>query len=162
MKRNLVLGCALGTLALAAGAAPGGYTGPTPPKPDVPYLMHADNLIETEVKQAAQEDRRNETLHWVSGASSPVRTPLAEPIFLFESDKIAPDKLELYRFNVRGGRREIIFPKKGGRNAPRPYRLLVTRIEGNLYRVEANEALENGEYSLSPDGSDQVFCFQVY
>ena len=24
------------------------------------------------------------------------------------------------------------------------------------------EALENGEYGLSPDGSDQVFAFQVY
>jgi len=28
--------------------------------------------------------------------------------------------------------------------------------------VEANEMLENGEYSLTPSGSNQVFCFQVY
>ena len=25
------------------------YTGPRPPKADVPYLLHADNLIETEI-----------------------------------------------------------------------------------------------------------------
>ena len=24
------------------------YTGPHPPKPDIPYLMHADNLVEPE------------------------------------------------------------------------------------------------------------------
>jgi hypothetical protein len=39
---------------------------------------------------------------------------------------------------------------------------MVKPLEGKLYRVEANETLENGEYALSPDGSDQVFCFQVY
>jgi hypothetical protein len=41
---------------------------------------------------------------------------------------------------------------------------MVTRIEGHLYRVDVNEGLglENGEYSLSPQGSNTVFCFQVY
>jgi hypothetical protein len=56
----------------------------------------------------------------------------------------------------------VILPLKARKNASHPLRLTVTRIEGKLYRLEANEGLENGEYSLSPDGSDQVFCFQVY
>ena len=35
------------------------YTGPRPPKADIPYLMHADNLIETEVGKAASDERRS-------------------------------------------------------------------------------------------------------
>lgn len=138
------------------------YTGPRPPKPDVPYLVHADNLIETEVLEAKEEGHGNETTAWVPGVSSPVRTPMAEPIFLFESQKIVADKLELYKFDVKHGRREVVLLKKPGRNAPRPIRVIVTNLEGRLYRIEANETLENGEYSLSPDGTDEVFCFQVY
>ena len=39
---------------------------------------------------------------------------------------------------------------------------VLTKLDDALYRVEVNEVLENGEYSLSPRGSNQVFCFQVY
>jgi len=138
------------------------YDGPRPPRPDIPYLLHADNLIETEAAEAQEEDRGREVLNSIAGASSPARTPLAEPIFLIDAQKIAPEKLELYRFEVRRGRREITFPKKESKNAPRPIRVIVTQIEGKLYRVEANETLENGEYGLSPAGSRQVFAFQVY
>jgi hypothetical protein len=138
------------------------YTGPRPARPDVPYLMHADNLIEPEILEAKQEDRGNDQVNWVPGESSSARTPLAEPIFLLDAQKIAPEKLELYRFDVKRGRREIVFPKKVGKNSPRPLRLMVKPVEGRLYRIEANETLENGEYGLSPSGSDQVFAFQVY
>jgi hypothetical protein len=158
--RLAVCGLLLATLGLTG--ADQKYTGPRPPKPDVPYLMHADNLIETEVMEAKQEDRGRDTLAWVPGTSSPVRTPLAEPIFLIDAQKIVPEKLELYKFEVKRDRREVAFPKKQSRDAPRPIRLTVRQIEGKLYRIEANETLENGEYALSPDGSDQVFAFQVY
>ncbi len=152
-------------LLAAASALPGAdekYSGPRPPQPDVPYLMHADNLIETEALVAKEEDKGKDTLAWVPGTSSPVRTPLAEPIFLIDAQKIVPDKLELYKFDVKRDRREVVFPKKQGRDAPRSIRLMVTQLEGKLYRIEADETLENGEYVLSPDGSDQVFAFQVY
>ncbi len=156
---------AICALLLATGSLPGAderYTGPRPPKPDIPYLMHADNLIETEVVQAKEEDHGKETLAWVTGASSPVRTPLAEPIFLIDAQKIVPEKLELYKFDVKRDRREVVFPKKQSRDAPRSIRLMIKPLEGKLYRIEANETLENGEYALSPDGSDQVFAFEVY
>jgi len=150
---------------LAASALPGAdekYAGPRPPKPDVPYLMHADNLIQTEALEAKQEDKGKDMLAWVPGTSSPVRTPLAEPIFLIDAQKIVPEKLELYKFDVKRDRREVVFPKKQSRDAPRPIRLMVTQLEGKLYRIEADETLDNGEYALSPDGSDEVFAFQVY
>jgi hypothetical protein len=51
---------------------------------------------------------------------------------------------------------------KRARGGPRPLRLSVTRLEQGLYRIEAGETLENGEYSISPSDSNRVFCFQVY
>ena len=138
------------------------YNGPRPQKPDVPYLQHADNLVETEAAEAQQDDRKDDTVYVVAGPSSPARTPMAEPIFIIEARKIQPEKLDLYRFEVKNGSRQIEFPKKKKKDAPRPLRFLVTRLDEGLYRVEVNETLENGEYSLTPAGSNQVFCFEVY
>jgi hypothetical protein len=39
----------------------------------------------------------------------------------------------------------------------------LTRLNTDkLYRLEVEESLEPGEYALSPEGSNQVFCFQVF
>jgi hypothetical protein len=136
------------------------YDGPRPPKPDLPYLKHADNLIPTEASKATEEkQKKDDILYVVEGASSPARTPLASPIFLMQSDQLSPDKLGLYRLDVKGDHREILF---GPKKQPRPIRLDVKRVDGNLYRIEVDESLDPGEYSLSPEGSNQVFCFQVY
>ncbi len=138
------------------------YTGPKPPKPDMVYLVHADNLVPTEVVEAKQESKKNETLYTVSGTTSNARTPLAEPIFIMESDRIQPTSLELYKFDVKNGHREVNVVQRRTRGGPRPLRLTVTRLEGKLYRIEADEELENGQYGLSPNGSNSVFCFEVY
>jgi len=145
------------------GAAPREYSGPVPPKPDVPYLLHADNLVETEFSEARQQKRRSDEVYIVAGAASPARTPLAEPIFLLLSEKIAPDSLELYGLEVRSGNREVVFPENKKR-WPRSFRLVWTKLADGLYRIEVSEnlGLENGEYSLTPRGSNQVFCFAVY
>jgi hypothetical protein len=134
------------------------YDGPRPPKPDVAYLVHADNLIPTEALEAKDDGG----LYTVPGASSTARTPLAEPIFLIQSDKILPERLELYRWEVKGGRRELATGKGKRRGSAHPLHLSVNKVDGRLYRVEASEPLENGEYSLSPNDSNQVFCFEVY
>ena len=147
----------LATLAVGADD----YTGPRPPKADVLYLVHASNLIPTETTEATQEGKKDDTTFSVPGAASPVRTPLAEPIFLLRSDKIKPDALELYRFEVKNGRRQLTLSKKR-KDSSGPFHLSVTKLDKDLYRVEADEALENGEYSLSPSGSNAVFCFQIY
>ncbi|MGE5489622.1 MAG: hypothetical protein ACM3ZB_17530 [bacterium] len=139
------------------------YNGPRPPKPDIPYLVHADNLIETEVTQAREEKRKEAVAYIVEGAASPARTPVAEPIFLLEADQLAPEKLELYRMTVRNGNREVVFSPKP-KDSARPLRLSVTRLDERLFRIEVNEGmgLANGEYSLTPQGSNQVFCFAEY
>ena len=149
-------------LSSAAGAWAQKYTGPRPPKPDMVYLVHADNLVPTEVAEAKQESKKNETTYTIAGASSSARTPLAEPIFMIDSDKILPERLELYRMEVKSGHREVSMTQKRTRGGPRPLRLSVTRLDRGLYRLEASETLENGEYSLSPNDSNRVFCFEVY
>jgi hypothetical protein len=143
---------------VAAGADE--YTGPRPPKADVLYLVHASTLVATETTEAQQEGKNNDTFS-VSGASSSARTPLAEPIFLLRSEKIKADSLELYRFEVKGGRRQLTLSRKR-KEGSGPFHLSITKLDKDLYRVEADEALENGEYSLSPSGSNVAFCFQVY
>jgi len=144
---------------LASGADD--YTGPRPPKPDVLYLVHASNLIPTEVTEAQQEGKKDDTTFSVAGAASSVKTPLAEPIFLLRTEKIKADTLELYRFEVKNGRRQVTMSRKRSDKSG-PFHLSVTKLDKDLYRVEADEALENGEYSLSPSGSNAVFCFQIY
>jgi hypothetical protein len=163
MKHVAVL---LSTAFVCAGSAIAAdtYSGPQPPKPDIPYLLHADNLVETEVSEAKEDKKgKNDTVYVVPGASSPARTPVAEPIFLFESDKITPDSLELYRMEVKNGRREVSV-SSNRKKSSRPLRLMVTRVADRLYRIEVNEGLglENGEYSLTPNGSNTVFCFEEY
>ena len=138
------------------------YTGPRPPQKDLVYLVHADNLVPTEVSEAKQESKKNEVTYTIQGAASTARTPLAEPIFIIETDKIQAENLELYRLEVKNGHREVAMAGKKGRGGSRPLRVTVTRLDKGLYRLEASETLENGEYSLSPNDSNRVFCFEVY
>jgi hypothetical protein len=138
------------------------YTGPRPPKPDVVYLVHADNLVSTEVTEAKPETKKNEVMYSIPGTTSPARTPLAEPIFIIEADKIQAQSLELYKVEVKNGHRELTMTLRRTRGGPRPIRVSVSRLDGKLYKIEADEGIENGEYALSPNGSNTVFCFEVY
>jgi len=138
------------------------YDGPRPAKQDVPYLLHATNLIETETLQAKEESRKKEQAATIPGKTSPVRTPLAEPIFLFDSNKVTPEKLKMYRMeSTKDGNREVVFPENPKKNQ-RPVHLVVKKLSGNLYRVEVDETLADGEYCLSPEGSSTVHCFEIY
>jgi hypothetical protein len=131
---------------------------PKPEKPDLPYLKHATNLIATEAVAAKQEKHGNDTRYIIAGANSAARTPLAAPIFLFQSAKIAADSLEFYRLESKSDHREIEYSKSG----PEALRLIVTPMGGNLYRVEAYEGQDPGEYALRPRDSDTFFCFAIF
>jgi hypothetical protein len=149
-------------LAVAGAGFAQKYDGPRPPQPDLPYLKHADTLVPTEAVEAKEEKKKDDTLYIVEGASSAAKTPLTSPIFLIQADKIQPDKLALYKLEVKNGRREILFSPKKRQNA-QPIRINVNRLSSdNLFKIEVDDTLSNGEYSLSPEGSNQVFCFQVY
>jgi hypothetical protein len=162
--RALLTRALLTTILVAASiSAAEKYDGPRPPQPDLLYLVHADNLIPTEASEAKEESaKKNETVYWVEGSSSGARTPLAEPIFLIKSEKVIPDRLEMYKMDVKQGRRELTVSNGGRGKGAQPLRLTVTRLEGGLFKVEASETLENGEYSISPSDSNKVFCFEVY
>lgn len=136
------------------------YTGPRPEKSDVPYLVHADSLVETEVKEAREQTKKDDITYVVAGANSPARTPLASPILLVQADKLSVDRLTLYKLESKNGQREITFRKK--KQNVRPIRLNVTPLGENLFRIEVEESLSAGEYSLTPEGSNQVFCFAIF
>ena len=157
MRQRLVLVVLLACTALIAQK----YTGPLPPKPDLPYLVHANNLVPTEAGEAREEGKKDEIIYVIAGDASPVKTPLASPIFLMQADKLQPDKFELYRLEVKNGRREVIFSRKKRKTA-RPIRISLHPLGESVYRLEVDETLENGEYSISPGGSNQVFCFSVF
>ena len=128
-----------------------------PPKPDLPYIKHADNLVPTEMVQAQEQKKKDESTYVIPGESSSAKTPLPMPIFLFQSDKIPVESLQLFHLDVKNGHREITMGKKG----PEPIRLQVTPIAGKLYRVEVYNELDAGEYSLSPNNLNVAFCFEV-
>ncbi len=150
--------------AALAGAVPAAekYAGPRPPKPDIPYLLHADNLVATEVTEAKEEPGKDEIVYAIVNPASSTRTPLAAPIFILQTEKLEPEKIELYRLEVKNGRRQVTFSKKKKRDSARPILLEVRRLDEHLYRLEVDQSLENGQYSLTPSGSNQVFCFEVY
>jgi hypothetical protein len=152
---------AMAAVACAPAALAQKYTGPKPPKPDVLYLVHADTLIPTEVAEAKQETKKNDITYTISGANSSARSPLAEPIFIIDSDKIQPSTLELYKMEVKSGHREVTTALRRTRGN-KPLRLSVTRLDRGLYRVEVDQEIENGQYAISPNGSNTVFCFEVY
>ena len=146
-------------LAAVISAQPKKYDGPQPPKPDLPYLKHADNLVPTDASEAKEEKKKDVTTYVIDGAAAKAQTPLASPIFIMHSDKLVADRMGLYKLDVKNGRRELVSsPKKPLRSI----RLDVNRLGGNVYKIEVNESLEPGEYSLSPEGSNQVFCFRVF
>jgi hypothetical protein len=134
------------------------YSGPAPPKTDVPYLLHAGNLLSTEVAEARENKTKDGSTYIISGANSPVKTPLASPIFIMRVVKIEPVKLQVFQLQSREDHREITFSRN---NNPQPYTLTVKQLKGDLYRLEVNESLPLGEYSITPSESNQAFCFAV-
>jgi hypothetical protein len=133
-----------------------------PRKKDVPYLLEADKLIETEVQQATQSGSKKEQTFSIPGTTSTARTSLPEPIFLFAPDRISADQLGLYKLQVTNGRREVTTGKRHSDEEETTFRLTLRRLDAGLYRIEAAEMLEPGEYALSPRGSNTAFCFTVY
>ncbi len=138
------------------------YTGPVPPKADLPYLLHASNLIPTDAGEAREENRKDQTIAVVPGATASAKTPLAEPIFIMKTDKLSADRMGAYKMEVKNGNREVVIGGKKAKKIGPPIYLNVTRLADNLYKIEVDQILENGQYTLSPEGSNQVFSFEVY
>jgi hypothetical protein len=165
MKQSIAtLAAALLVLTALPAAAQKKYTGPRPTKPDVPFLIHANQLIPVETGEAREAQGKSETNYTVAGAASPTRTPIPEPVFLFQSDKINPERLSLFKMETKGGQRTLALPSDPRRRKDnaRPIFILVTPLENRLFKVEVNEPLDDGEYCLSPEGTNTVFCFSEY
>jgi hypothetical protein len=135
------------------------YSGPSPAKADVPYLLHASQLLSTEVIEVKETKQKDGSTFVLPGANSPIKTPLASPIFIIKADKLDPEKLQLFQLESVGGHREIAFSKKKN---PQPYTFTVRKLEASMFRLEVNESLPVGEFSITPAESNAAFCFAVY
>jgi hypothetical protein len=135
------------------------YTGPVPPKPDLPYLKHANNLVETEVVVLKEEKSKDDTLYTAPGEASPAKTPLALPVFVLQAAKVNPERLQMYRLESKEGHREIT---QSGKKKAAVIHVLVSRLTADgLFRLEVADDLESGQYVLSLDGTDRAFCFAI-
>ena len=135
------------------------YAGPTPPKPDLPYIQHATSLIATEPEEAKEEKTKDDVLYTVDGANSSAKTPLALPIFIIKADKLNPASLQMYRLESKDGHRQLTASAK--KNAE-PIHVEVTRVGADIYKLDVYNGLDAGEYALTAEGWKQMFCFQVY
>lgn len=161
MRTLSILGILLLAAPLAAQSGGKRKSGlPDPPKADLPYLIHADLLVETEAGEAKEETRKDEVAYSVPGATARVKTPLAGPEFLFHSEAIPPDKIQLYKMESKNGRREVVVLRKK-KPVGRPLRLSVFHIHEKLFKIRVDDSLGPGEYCLSPEGPNTVFCFAV-
>ncbi len=147
----------------AMASAQDKYSGPKPANKDLPYLLHGDKLIATEIEKASQSNSKAGQVFFVPGTTSPARTPLAEPIFLFSPDHFRAEQLGLFRFEVTNGRREVVISGKHRKeDEDQVLRLTLRHLDENLFRIEVSEMLDPGEYALSPEGDNTAFCFTVY
>lgn len=161
-NRSLALAAAVLLCAALAPAQRAKYDGPRPEKPDLPYMLHAQTLLETDPGEAQMTTEKKDTVYTVAGATSKARTPVPEPIFLLRSERLNADRLSLYKMTVDKGNRVIRFPERPGKNTPKPVFLMVTPLDKGLFRVEVNEPIADGEYCLTPEGENTVFCFTTY
>ena len=134
---------------------------PNPEKSDVPYLIHAATLVETEQAAASKERKKNELIYAVPGANSGVQTPLASPELLFHSENIDPRDLAFFGFASKNGRRELLYQKKKKIKAA-PIRISLYPVGEGLVKIRVDDSLSPGEYCLTPNGSNTVFCFTVF
>jgi hypothetical protein len=135
------------------------YNGPPPPKKDLPYLVQAGNLVETELGMAEPHDEKAAVVYVIPGPNSTAKTTLASPSFIIDASQIPPESLQLYRMESKDGHRQISFPKQA--RAPSPVPMIITRLGGSLFKLDPASDLQKGEYSLTPQGSNAVFCFAV-
>ncbi|MXY69447.1 MAG: hypothetical protein F4Y47_12975 [Acidobacteriia bacterium] len=151
----------LGALALSGQADRNRLGLPNPPKPDIPYLIHGSDIRELEQVDAAEEITKNQLRYWIAGPAAAIRTPLAAPEFLFDSQLIDPRDLTLFGFEVKNGRRELLYRKKK-KVVAEPYFLNVEGVAGRVIRIRINASLPPGEYGITPDGQNIVFTFSVF
>ncbi len=153
--------CALAILLSGFLIAGMEYAGPRPPRKDMVYLVHADQLVATDVGIAQQQTTSGDITYIVPGERSTARTPLASPTLLIEAENLSADKLRLFRLDIRDGHRELSFHYKN-KGGAFPLRADISNIAEGIYRIDVLDSLSAGEYALSPDGANDVFCFEVF
>ena len=157
MNRLLRSVIPLAAVALALAQSPK-YSGPPPVKADLPYLKHAENLIETEAVEVKEGKDKDDTLYTIEGEHAKARTPLPLPVFVLKAEKIDPLKLRVYQLQSEAGHR---LAKASAMKSADVIHMTVTRLAQGLFQLDVADMLENGEYMMRLEGTNQAFCFAV-
>ncbi len=81
-------------------------------------------------------------------------------MLLIKADKVNPQRLQMYRLEVKDGHREIT--ASGKKRADVIHVLEVTRLTSDgVFRMEVADDLDSGQYVLSLEGTNQGFCFTI-
>jgi hypothetical protein len=144
-------------LALALAQSPK-YSGPPPAKADLPYLKHANNLIESEAVEVKEGKDKDDTLYTIAGENSKARTPLPLPVFVLKAEKIDPLKLRVYQLQAEAGHRQA---KASAMKSADVIHMTVTRLAQGLFQMDVGDMLEKGEYMMRLEGTNQAFCFAI-
>ena len=167
--RNLAVLIALSLSTCAAQTATD-----KPPEPEsIGVFFYLDSATQT-LKRLPKEDwKRHSKAGWTSvttdlkldGASSPFRIRASDKnIFIFRASEDSAEKSKLYKFTVKGDRREFEQGKWRRRDyKPNPGEAVdISKFGESSYRIVPEAPLEPGEYALfTGDTAAVVFTFGV-
>jgi hypothetical protein len=148
-------------------------TDKTPEPESIGVFFYLDSSTQT-LKRLPKEDwKRHSKAGWSSvatdlkldGTSSSFRIPAgAKDIFIFRASEDSAEKAKLYRFTVKGDRREFEQGKWKRRDyKPNPGEPVdISKFGESSYKIVPEAPLEPGEYALfTGDTAAVVFTFGV-
>jgi hypothetical protein len=137
-----------------------------PNQTGVPFLRGASGFISLE-RTYAMQVRNNgmygmgPTVYRIQGPQSPVRVRQGDKIVFVVrlNPRDDPRRFELYQLESRMGYRQTQ-PSMGG-GPPPGIPVTINKISDSTYEITPARQLYPGEYSFSPMGSNENYCFGV-
>jgi len=161
------------SIGASSGIAPAAPVTPVAPPPvlepnqtGVPFLRGASGFISLE-RTYAMQVRNNgmygmgPTVYRIQGPQSPVRVREGDKIVFVVrlNSRDDPRRFELYQLESRMGYRQTQ-PSMGG-GPPPGLPVTINKISDSTYEITPARQLYPGEYSFSPMGSNESYCFGV-
>ena len=133
------------------------------PESGVLYLTLGTKVIKLESTVAQYTTTADdEVFVVVPGEASPTSTTLKRPVIVSEGQTVPEGAfvLELYRMEAKSGNRRLLY-RVGNRIVASKIPIEMTALSRHLYQVEVSEDLTPGQYCLTPNGSDEMFLFEI-
>jgi hypothetical protein len=135
---------------------------------EVGVVYYADEGVFKPLKrEVAQEGGHSNYSAKVNGAHATIRLRTNQPM-VFRICNVDPSRFKPYRFMSKGNARTLTIAKinmwiGGSKTVVSESEIPVTinSVESGCFALTPQQALDDGEYGFSPDGSLDVFMFGV-